>query len=141
MPSIPLFKVLVNDLDEAVGFYTSKLGMSLLEDKRLGNYRWVLVGYPEQPGFGINLDLATTEEEKALVGRQAAGLPMFSFMIRCPSASSLAASALAGPLISYTTFCSFVDCWSVFMSGSIAWIGSEQVIGTVISHGHGVSRT
>lgn len=78
MPSIPLFKVLVNDLDEAVGFYTSKLGMSLLEDKRLGNYRWVLVGYPEQPGFGINLDLATTEEEKALVGRQAAGLPMFS---------------------------------------------------------------
>ncbi|WP_448236106.1 VOC family protein [Microbacterium paulum] len=68
----------MNDLDEAVGFYTSKLGMSLLEDKRLGNYRWVLVGYPEQPGFGINLDLATTEEEKALVGRQAAGLPMFS---------------------------------------------------------------
>lgn len=78
MPSIPLFKVLVNDLDEAVGFYTGKLGMSLLEDQRLGDYRWVLVGYPEQPGFGINLDLATTEEEKALVGRQAAGLPMFS---------------------------------------------------------------
>ena len=78
MPSIPLFKVLVNDLDEAVGFYTGKLGMRLLEDKRLGDYRWVLVGYPEQPGFGINLDLATTEEEKALVGGQAAGLPMFS---------------------------------------------------------------
>ncbi|KTR96754.1 hypothetical protein NS220_00340 [Microbacterium testaceum] len=78
MPSIPLFKVLVNDLDEAVSFYTGKLGMSLLEDERLDHYRWVLVGYPEQPGFGINLDLAITEEEKALVGGQAAGLPMFS---------------------------------------------------------------
>ncbi|PWJ53278.1 Catechol 2,3-dioxygenase [Quadrisphaera granulorum] len=78
MPSIPLFKVLVHDLDEAVDFYTGKLGMDVIEDERLGDYRWVLVGYSQQPGFGINLDLATSNVEKDLVGRQAAGLPLFS---------------------------------------------------------------
>ena len=78
MPTIPLFKVLVKDLDEAVAFYTTKLGMTCLEDNRLGDYRWILVGFPEQPGFGINLDLARTPNELALVGCQAADLPLFS---------------------------------------------------------------
>lgn len=78
MPSIPLFKVFVHDLDDAIDFYAGSLGMTVMEDNRLGGYRWVMVGYPEQPGFGINLDLPTTDEERALVGRQAGGSPLFS---------------------------------------------------------------
>ena len=78
MPAIALFKILVDDLDDALVFYTDKLGMTCLEDNRLGEYRWILVGFPDQQGFGINLDLARTPEERALVGRQAAGQPLFS---------------------------------------------------------------
>ena len=78
MPSIPLFKVLVDDLDAAIEFYVTRLGMTVIEDNRLGDYRWVLVGYPEQPSFNVNLDLPTTDEERALVGRQAGSLPLFS---------------------------------------------------------------
>lgn len=78
MPSIPLFKVFVHDLDAAIEFYVGGLGMTVIEDNRLGDYRWVLVGYPEQPGFGINLDLPSTDEERGLVGRQAGSLPLFS---------------------------------------------------------------
>jgi len=44
----------------------------------LGDYRWLLVGFPGQPDFALNLDLATTEEQRYLVGRQAADLPLFS---------------------------------------------------------------
>lgn len=78
MRSIPLFKVLVNDLDAAIDFYVGGLGMAVLEDRRLGDYRWLLVGFPDQPGFGINLDLPTNALERDLVGRQAGGQPLFS---------------------------------------------------------------
>lgn len=78
MLSIPLFKVFVHDLDDAIEFYVGRLGMEVREDNRLGEYRWVMVGYPDQPGFGINLDLPTNDEERALVGGQAGGMPLFS---------------------------------------------------------------
>ena len=48
MPAIALFKILVDDLDDALEFYTDKLGMTCLEDNRLGEYRWILVGFPDQ---------------------------------------------------------------------------------------------
>ncbi|MEU6221963.1 VOC family protein [Streptomyces sp. NPDC047022] len=78
MPTIPLFKVLVDDLDVALSFYTDQLGMSCLEDNRLGDYRWILVGFPGQGGLAVNLELARSPEEKEVIGRQAAGLPLFS---------------------------------------------------------------
>lgn len=78
MRSIPLVKVLVRELDEAVDFYTSKLGLSIREDRTLGNYRWVLIGFEGQVDFALNLDLAVTEAQQGLVGRQAADLPLFS---------------------------------------------------------------
>jgi catechol 2,3-dioxygenase-like lactoylglutathione lyase family enzyme len=44
-------QVWVNDQDEAVKFYTEKLGMELREDvtmPELGGFRWVSVGLPGQ---------------------------------------------------------------------------------------------
>lgn len=78
MPTIPLFKILVADLDDARTFFTSKLGMTFLEDNLLGDYRWILIGFPGQQGFGINLDLSRTPEERAHVGCQAVDQPLFS---------------------------------------------------------------
>jgi catechol 2,3-dioxygenase-like lactoylglutathione lyase family enzyme len=78
MKKVTLFKLYVTDQDAARRFYVEKLGFEVAEDKRLGDYRWLLVKAPDNPEFSINLEIARTDEEKALVGRQAAAQPLFS---------------------------------------------------------------
>jgi catechol 2,3-dioxygenase-like lactoylglutathione lyase family enzyme len=51
-------QVWVHDQDEALAFYTEKLGMELREDvtvPELGNFRWLSVGVPGQPDVSITL--------------------------------------------------------------------------------------
>ena len=48
----------VHDQDEALAFYTKKLGMEVREDYTLaemGNFRWLTVGPAGQPGIAITL--------------------------------------------------------------------------------------
>jgi catechol 2,3-dioxygenase-like lactoylglutathione lyase family enzyme len=50
----------VHDQDEAVAFYTQKLGFELREDislPELGGYRWVTIGPPEKPDFALALNV------------------------------------------------------------------------------------
>jgi catechol 2,3-dioxygenase-like lactoylglutathione lyase family enzyme len=52
--------VWVQDQDEAVAFYTEKLGFEVRDDvslPELGNYRWVTVGPPEKPDFALALNV------------------------------------------------------------------------------------
>ena len=78
MKKLSLFKVYVSDQEEALRFYVDQLGFEVAEDKLLGDYRWLLVRMPDNEEVTLNLETARTEEEKALVGRQAAGQPLFS---------------------------------------------------------------
>jgi catechol 2,3-dioxygenase-like lactoylglutathione lyase family enzyme len=78
MKRVTLVKLLVNNLEEALEFYTKKLGFEVAEDNNMGDYRWLLVRLPDNKEFCINLDVAQTDEQKALVGRQADDLPLFS---------------------------------------------------------------
>jgi catechol 2,3-dioxygenase-like lactoylglutathione lyase family enzyme len=51
-------QVWVTDQDDALAFYTEKLGMELREDvtmPELGNFRWLSVGVPGQPDVSITL--------------------------------------------------------------------------------------
>ena len=51
-------QVWVHDQDEALEFYTGKLGLELREDvtvPELGNFRWLSVGVPGQPDVSITL--------------------------------------------------------------------------------------
>jgi predicted enzyme related to lactoylglutathione lyase len=51
-------QVWVNDQDEALAFYTDKLGLELREDitvPEMGNFRWLTVGVPGQPDVSIVL--------------------------------------------------------------------------------------
>ena len=53
--------VWVRDQDEALAFYTEKLGMELRDDVTMpetGNFRWLTVGHPDQP------DVALTQLKK-----------------------------------------------------------------------------
>ena len=65
--------LLVNDYDEAIAFYTQKLGFTLVEDTKLSDEkRWVIV----KPGGGecsLLLARASDEEQKRIVGKQTGG--------------------------------------------------------------------
>ena len=83
-------QVWVNDQDEALAFYTEKLGMELREDvtvPELGNFRWLSVGVPGQPDVAITLmavpgppvfDDDTRTQIHALLAKGAAGGLFFS---------------------------------------------------------------
>ncbi len=48
----------VHDQDEALDFYTNKLGLEVRADvtlEQMGNFRWLVVGPADQPEFGIVL--------------------------------------------------------------------------------------
>ncbi len=78
MKRVTLLKLYVIDQETARRFYVEQLGFKVAEDRRLGEYRWLLVRAPDDEEFSINLEIASTAEEKALVGRQAAAQPLFS---------------------------------------------------------------
>jgi uncharacterized glyoxalase superfamily protein PhnB len=78
-------QVWVHDQDEALEFYTRKLGMEVRADvtvPELGNFRWLTVGPADQPDMAIALiaipgppvmDDATTEQVKDLMAKGFAG--------------------------------------------------------------------
>lgn len=45
----------VRDQEEALGFYTEKLGFRIHTDVRNGDFRWLTVQHPEQPSFQLGL--------------------------------------------------------------------------------------
>ena len=75
---ITLFKTFVHDQDEALRWYVDRLGFEVFEDKRMGDYRWLLVRAADNEEVAINLERASTPEQKALVGRQGGGQPLFA---------------------------------------------------------------
>ena len=77
--------VWVHDQDEALAFYTQKLGMELRDDitlPEMGGFRWLTVGPVGQPGIALVLmtvpgppvfDEETSEQLNAIVSKGAAG--------------------------------------------------------------------
>ena len=75
----------VHDQDEALAFYTQKLGMEVRSDvtvPEMGNFRWLAVGPVGQPEIGISLmaipgppvmDADTTEQVRELMAKGFAG--------------------------------------------------------------------
>ncbi len=65
--------LVVRDYDEAIAFYTDKLGFIVLEDTRLSEEkRWVRVA-PEGSGCSLLLAKAANAEQLASVGNQTGG--------------------------------------------------------------------
>jgi catechol 2,3-dioxygenase-like lactoylglutathione lyase family enzyme len=70
--------LLIRDYDEAIFFFTQKLGFDLIEDSiskdRQGREkRWVLVAPPGSHGTHLLLARASTHEEESRVGNQTGG--------------------------------------------------------------------
>src|SRR4051794_33241921 len=45
----------VLDQDEALRFYTEGVGLEVRTDARMGDYRWLTVGLPDQPDMELGL--------------------------------------------------------------------------------------
>lgn len=70
---IAQISLLVNDYDEAIAFYTQKLGFVLLEDTKLSDTkRWVLVAPTADSQFRLLLAKAVDNQISA-VGNQSGG--------------------------------------------------------------------
>ncbi|MFH0243678.1 VOC family protein [Streptomyces sp. HK10] len=68
--------VLVEDPDDALSFYRDVLGLRVLYDRTVGDYRYLHLGVPGREESGLWLMPATGEEERRLVGRQTGGQPL-----------------------------------------------------------------
>jgi predicted enzyme related to lactoylglutathione lyase len=80
----------VHDQDEALAFYTQKLGMEIRQDvtmPEMGNFRWLTVGPPTQPDISIVLmpipgppvmDAQTGEQVRTLMAKGFAGTVFFT---------------------------------------------------------------
>ncbi|MEX0288807.1 MAG: VOC family protein, partial [Flavobacteriaceae bacterium] len=67
---ISLMPLVVRNYDEAISFYTERVGFKLLEDtKHTANQRWVRVG-PQDGSFALLLAKADGEKEEAAIGKQ-----------------------------------------------------------------------
>jgi catechol 2,3-dioxygenase-like lactoylglutathione lyase family enzyme len=65
--------ILVHDYEEALKFYTEKLGFIKIQDNAFGEgNRWLTVAPPDQDDLEIVFVKADTPEKKELVGKQAA---------------------------------------------------------------------
>jgi catechol 2,3-dioxygenase-like lactoylglutathione lyase family enzyme len=66
--------LVVKDYDEAIEFYTQKLGFSVMEDTVLSeSKRWVLIAPPGPGNCSLLLAKAVTPEQQAVVGNQTGG--------------------------------------------------------------------
>ncbi|SIT05988.1 VOC family protein [Belliella pelovolcani] len=73
---IAQFSLLVKDYDEAIAFYTQKLGFKLLEDTQISeNKRWVRIIPPgsTEESCGILLAKAANGQQEIAVGNQSGG--------------------------------------------------------------------
>ena len=85
MIKIAAAQLWVHDQDEALEFYTQKLGLELRQDvtiAELGNFRWLTVGPVGQPEIAISLmaipgepvfDAGTQAQVKSLMAKGASG--------------------------------------------------------------------
>jgi catechol 2,3-dioxygenase-like lactoylglutathione lyase family enzyme len=76
--SLGYVALVVRDYDEAIAYFTEKLGFRLVEDSgatdRLGQEkRWVLVAPRGSPGTNLLLARASTPEEASRIGNQTGG--------------------------------------------------------------------
>jgi catechol 2,3-dioxygenase-like lactoylglutathione lyase family enzyme len=78
-PGVAVVGLYVHDQDEALAFYTEKLGFRVHTDARNGTYRWLTVQHPDQPSFQLGLfvpespvvDAASAQTLRALVAKGA----------------------------------------------------------------------
>ncbi|OYY76837.1 MAG: glyoxalase [Sphingomonas sp. 28-62-20] len=99
MPHLAHIALVVRDYDEALAFYTAKLGFTLVEDtyQPEQDKRWVTIRPPGAPDNATTILLAraTSPEQVAAIGNQSGGR-VFLFLATDDFARDYAAFTAAG---------------------------------------------
>lgn len=82
MNNISHVTLIVRNQDEALAFYTEKLGFVVTESHKGedGTWYWLTVAPTTDSSVSLTLMLPQTEEDKALIGKQAGSIPFFCIM-------------------------------------------------------------
>ena len=80
MKRMSIVGVYVEDQDAAIEFYTRKLGFVLAEDVPFGPQRWVTLRLPDDDVVSLTLNLAVSDGDRALVGKQGGSQPFFGIV-------------------------------------------------------------
>jgi len=67
--------LLVKDYDEAISFYSDKLGFVVVENVPMGPDRWVTISLPNSHETVFALHVAKSDSDMALVGKQGGSFP------------------------------------------------------------------
>lgn len=70
---IALTTLVVAEYDEAIAWYTGKLGFTLIDDIDQGSKRWVVVGPADGSAAALLLARASNDEQRARIGNQTGG--------------------------------------------------------------------
>ncbi len=78
MAHLGMIAVVVDNYDDAIEYYTTALGFTLVEDTKMSETkRWVVVAPDPDQGAALLLAEATTPEQVAAIGNQSGGRVMF----------------------------------------------------------------
>jgi len=78
MSRLGMITVVVDDYDDAIDYYTTALGFTLVEDTKMSETkRWVVVAPDANQGAALLLAQAASPEQSAAIGNQSGGRVMF----------------------------------------------------------------
>jgi catechol 2,3-dioxygenase-like lactoylglutathione lyase family enzyme len=78
MSNLGMITVVVDDYDNAIDYYTTALGFTLVEDTKMSETkRWVVVAPDANQGASLLLAKAASPEQNAAIGNQSGGRVMF----------------------------------------------------------------
>lgn len=73
------FSLLVHNQDEALAFYTEKLGFVVTEEHKApdGTWYWLTIAPTKESTISLSLLLPQTDDDKAIIGKQSGSIPLF----------------------------------------------------------------
>lgn len=79
MNKISHLSLIVHNQDEALAFYTEKLGFVITESHKAedGTYFWLTIAPTKDSSISLSLLLPQEESDKSLIGKQSGSIPLF----------------------------------------------------------------
>ena len=73
------FSLIVSNQDEALAFYTEKLGFVITEGHKSpdGTWYWLTIAPTQDSAVSLSLLLPQTPEDGAIIGKQSGSIPLF----------------------------------------------------------------
>lgn len=77
------FSLLVRNQDEALAFYTEKLGFVVTESHKApdNTYFWLTIAPTKESTISLTLMLPQQPEEHVLIGKQSGSIPLFVLLV------------------------------------------------------------